>query len=55
MGTEISLVFHVADVVLQRIGFDTIAMLIMLLSLLGMLLAVTLCDSGGVDVHAEPG
>ena len=53
MGAAISDVFHAVDVVVQRISFDMIAMVIMVLSLLAMLLAVTLCDGAGADVHAK--
>ena len=52
MGSEL---FHSADVVLQRIGFDTVAVAIMVFSLLGMLVAVTLCDGGGVRRHLDAG
>jgi len=52
MGSEM---FHAVDVVLQRIGFDTIAVVIMIVSLLGMLVAVTLCDGGGAHRHVNAG
>jgi len=53
MGTDTSHVFHAVDVVVQRISFDMIAVVIMVLSLLAMLLAVTLCDGAGAAAHAK--